>query len=127
MKIKSDAADKWFSKYIRLRDSKCMRCESVVEFNANGDPISHQAAHYMTRRREMTRYDPINVDTLCTGCHMHFHSNPKEHEEWKVAMIGQTGYDELVQRSYMYFKKDRKMQELIWKQAYLELKTIDKE
>ena len=38
--IKIDKADKVFSQYIRLRDKRCMRCGSAVQFNEKGLPIS---------------------------------------------------------------------------------------
>jgi len=123
MKIKIDLADEWFSKYIRLRDGECKRCHSPVKFNSIGDPISHQASHFQTRHKENTRFDSENCDTLCTGCHMHFHQNPSEELSWKVAQIGQKAVDDLILRSNLYCKKDRKLQEIIWKQEYMKLKT----
>lgn len=122
MNIKIDKADKWFSMYIRLRDRKCRRCHSPVQFNDKGDPISHQASHFQGRGKEATRFDPENVDCLCGGCHSFFTSMPWEHVQWQLKMKGQTVVDAIVLRSNTYRKKDRKMQEMIWKQAYKDLK-----
>lgn len=115
MKIKIDPADKWFSLYIRERDgNKCRRC---------GSQSGLQCSHFQGRRKESTRFDPDNADCLCFGCHAYFTANPYEHVQWQVAIKGQRTVDEIVFRSNQYCKKDRKMQELIWKQAYKDLKN----
>lgn len=123
MKIKIDAADSWFSKYVRLRDGECRRCGSKVSYNAKGDPISHQMSHFQGRRKEATRFDLENGDTLCGGCHQYFTANPGEHYIWQVANKGQSVVDAVIVRSNTYSKKDRKMQAMVWKQAYLDLKA----
>lgn len=123
MKIKIDAADSWFSKYVRLRDGECRRCRSKVNYNANGDPISHQMSHFQGRRKEATRFDLENGDTLCGGCHQYFTANPGEHYMWQVSTKGQSVVDAVIIRSNSYCKKDRKMQAMVWKQAYLDLKA----
>lgn len=120
-KIKRDKADDIFSKYIRKRDKKCRRCFSLVEFNSKGDPISHQASHFQGRRKESTRFDEENVDTLCGGCHMYFTANPAEHYLWQVKTKGQKTVDMIVLRSNTYQKKDRELTYLYWKERYKEL------
>jgi len=121
MKITIDQADKLFSQYIRLRDMKCMRCGSPVRLNEKGLPISHQASHFQGRRKEATRFEPKNLDCLCTGCHMYFTANPGEHYQWQVAQKGQTAVDCIILQSNGYLKKDRKLQAMLWKQ---ELKKL---
>lgn len=123
MKIKLDSADQWFSKYIRLRDNQCRRCGSWVKYNDLGDPISHQASHFQGRRKEATRYDLENVDCLCGGCHQYFTANPGEHYMWQVKVKGQNTVDSIILRSNSYKKKDRKLEAMIWKQAYIDLKS----
>lgn len=119
--IKTDLADKWFSKYIRLRDGKCMRCGSIVQYNASGEPTSHQNSHYIGRRKESTRFDLDNCITLCYGCHQYWHENPKEYDKWMIDHKGQKVVDDLILRSNMYKKKDRKMEVLTWKEAFFNL------
>ena len=110
MKIKIDKADTAFSLYIRLRDRKCVRCGSPVKINEAGKPVSHQASHYFGRGRENTRFDPENVDCLCTGCHQIWGSDDREsYREFKLKQLGQEGYNWLILRSNTYKKKDRKM------------------
>lgn len=113
-KIKIDRADQAFSQWIRLRDKRCKRCHSKVEFNAAGLPVTHQASHFQGRGKENTRFDPDNVDTLCWGCHQYFTANPAEHYQWQVQEKGQALVDDIVLRSSFYKKKDRKLELIYW-------------
>lgn len=115
-KIKIDPADKAFSQWIRLRDGRCLRCQSQVRVNDKGEPVSHQASHFQGRGKENTRFDPENVCTLCTGCHMYLTAHPAEHYAWQIARLGQQKVDDIVLRSNLYRKKDRKAEALFWKQ-----------
>lgn len=120
--MKRDPADDWFSKYVRLRDGECRRCHSPVQFNDKGDPVSHQASHFQGRRKENTRFDPENVDCLCGGCHKYFTAMPYEHVEWQKKTKGEKTVQAIIIRSNAYKKKDRKLEAMIWKQAYNDLK-----
>lgn len=120
--IKIDKADDVFSKYIRLRDKQCKRCGSEVKMNSNGMPISHQASHFVGRRKEATRFDEENVDCLCGGCHMYFTANPAEHYAWQVKRKGQKTVDMIVLRSNQYHKKDRQLAYIYWRERLKELK-----
>ena len=123
MRIALDKADRVFSQYIRLRDGKCQRCNSLVVINLEtGMPISHTASHYFGRGKEPTRFDVDNVICLCMGCHRLWASD--EREEYRAFMIkrlGQDGFDSLLMRSQLYQKKDRKMAYIIAKEL---LKTV---
>ena len=119
--IKIRPSDKLFSQYIRLRDSKCMRCSSLVQFNSAGMPISHQASHFQGRRKENTRFDPENVDTMCGACHQYLGANPYEHVAWQMKYKGRTIVEGVIIRSNSYKKRDDKMEVIIWRAA---LKTL---
>lgn len=122
MKIKIDPADKAFSQWIRLRDGKCLRCRTPVQLNEKGMPVSHQASHFQGRGKENTRFDPDNVCTLCMGCHLYFTANPAEHYQWQVNRLGQKTVDDVVLKSNLYKKKDRKLELMYWRQQ-LEVQT----
>lgn len=122
MNIKRDPADEWFSKYVRLLAGECRRCHSWVKYNDKGDPISHQASHFQGRAKEATRFDLENVDCLCGGCHQYFTANPFEHTQWQIQTKGEDVVNAVVLRSNSYKKKDRKMEAMIWKKAYQDLK-----
>lgn len=120
--MKMDPADTAFSKWIRMRDGECVRCHSLVRYNADRLPVSHHASHYCGRRREGTRFEPDNVDTLCHACHRWWETEDREaYREYKVAQLGQERFDEMTLQSRLYHKKDRKSEELYWK---LELKKL---
>lgn len=123
MRVKRDKADDIFSKFIRKRDGECRSCHSRVEFNAAGDPITHQASHFQGRRKEAARFDEENVDTLCGGCHMYFTQNPGEHTAWQIKMKGQKAVDRIIMRSNQYMKKDRELAYIYWRARYKELKN----
>jgi len=113
--VKLDPADVAFSKWIRLRDKECRRCHSSVRFNVKGLPITHQASHFQGRRKEGTRFEPLNVDTMCAGCHSYLGANPAEHYAWQVETKGQKIVDQIVLQSNMYHKKDRASELIYWR------------
>lgn len=122
MKIKRDHADEYFSQYIRLRDRKCMRCYSPVQFNPKGLPISHTNSHYFGRAREGTRFETDNCICLCLGCHQHWGSADKEgYRNFMINWLGQSRFDTLTIQAATYCKKDRAMSLIIVKQLLASL------
>lgn len=119
--IKRDKADTVFSQWIRLRDGECRRCHSSVRLNDKGLPVSHQASHFMGRKKEATRFDPENVDTLCGACHMYFTAHPALHLAWQVETKGQSVIDQVILRSNTYHKKDRQAEFLYWSNKLKEM------
>lgn len=115
--IKLDKADIMFSKYIRKRDGKCMRCKRS---GTGKDGIEGlQASHYFGRRSEGTRFDPCNVDALCAGCHQYWGSDDKEgYRDFKIKQLGENGFKMLQVSWRTYHKKDRKLAYLIAKKLY---------
>lgn len=106
MKIKLDKADTLFSRYIRLRDKRCMRCLRRGDGNDGIDGL--QASHYFGRGRESTRFDPLNVDSLCMGCHQIWGSEDREaYRIFKIRQLGESGYKLLCIRAESYLKKNR--------------------
>jgi hypothetical protein len=61
-------ADKWFSIYIRLRDSdsnglsKCITCDTTKEWR------EMDCGHFMSRRFLSVRYDKRNANAQCQSC-----------------------------------------------------------
>lgn len=62
--------DKWFSLYIRLRDSDssgnciCVTCGKYNHYK------KQQAGHFQSRRHYSTRWDKENVQIQCYGCNV---------------------------------------------------------
>lgn len=115
--IKIDPADKLFSLYIRSRDGwACQRC-----YRRYTPPtMALHCSHFVGRGKENTRFEPLNADSLCYGCHRYFTSHPALHMEWQVARKGQEMVDRLVLAGNTYRKKDRIAERLYWKQKLLE-------
>lgn len=113
--VKIDKADQAFSQYIRLRDGKCVRCFSQVQFNGQGMPITHQCSHYWSRGKESTRFDPENCDTLCYGCHRLWgHGDERDdYKAFKIKQLGKEGFKRLDFRAHQLVRKDRKMALLV--------------
>lgn len=110
MRVKLDKADTMFSKYIRKRDGKCVRC---------GGTSSLQNSHYYGRGKESTRFDPENCDTLCFGCHQYWGSTDREeYREFKIKQLGEKKYEALKVRARTLCKKDRNASYLFAKELY---------
>lgn len=116
--MKIDPADAAFSQWVRLRDKRCMRCQSPVQFNDQGMPASHQNSHYFGRRKEGTRFEPDNCDTLCHGCHRYWEKEDREaYRQFKVKQLGEKRHTDLQLQANLYHKKDRSMERIKWRQA----------
>ena len=111
-------ADNLFSKYVRLRDRKCLRCG----LKGGGDLgiTGLQCSHFYGRRKQSVRFDLENADSLCPMCHKHFTEHKTEYEEWKLKRMGQKAYDLLLLRSNTTGKKDYKLQQMIWREMLKE-------
>jgi hypothetical protein len=74
--------DKWFSLYIRLRDSnefgmvQCFTCGIVKPYNRG-----IQCGHFQSRKHLSTRFDEQNCAPQCVGCNMF-----KQGEQFKFGM-----------------------------------------
>ena|SRR5665213_2289327 len=118
--FKRDKADELFSLWVRTRDNwTCQKCKRNYHSRkeANG---ALDASHFVGRGKENTRFEPLNVDTLCFGCHQHFTSNPREHYEWQVQRKGQDVVDKLRLAGHTYKKKDRTLERLYWRRRLKE-------
>lgn len=128
-RIKIDKADQIFSKYIRLRDGRCVYC---------GSQNNLTNSHYHSRRKESVRFDTENCDTLCLKCHLILEHEkgwtkgthnggkvelPKLYTSFKLRQLGQKRYDALLLRANTFKKKDRKFSYLIAKKLYDDLST----
>jgi hypothetical protein len=111
--VKIDKADKIFSLYIRTRDNwTCKRCHK--RYNPPTNALHN--SHFKGRGKEGTRFEPLNCDALCYGCHRYFTAQPDEHYKWQVEQKGQDVVDQLTLQANTYKKKDRQAEYIKWKQ-----------
>lgn len=77
-------ADQRWSKFVRARDGKCMRC-GATENQTN--------SHYHGRKCNSVRFHPDNCDDFCVFCHEEWETKKKsEYREWKIAQLGITRF-----------------------------------
>lgn len=116
-KIKIDKADTLFSLYVRTRDKwTCQRCGHGY----NPPTAALHCSHFVGRGKENTRFEPLNADSLCYGCHSFFTAHPLEHIEWQVNRKGQKLVDKLRLAGNTYKKKDRELERIYWRNKLLE-------
>lgn len=84
------AADTRFSRLVRERDGRCVRC---------GSPYRLEAAHIFGRGKPATRHDPVNAVALCWECHPWLDTHPNEKERFFRAFMGDGAYEALQRRS----------------------------
>lgn len=114
-------ADAAFSDYIRLRDGKCVRCGKLPTARQSDGlmVVGLDCSHYFGRRRETTRFDPKNCDSLCSPCHGRWETEDREdYRDFKIKQLGQQGFDLLRAKSKQPGKKDR-AGSLIWAKQLL--------
>jgi len=81
--------DKWFSLYIRLRDSEngliqCFTCGTVKNYKSG-----MQNGHFQSRSHLATRFCEINCQPQCVGCNMF-----KQGEQYKFGLNLDAKYGE---------------------------------
>lgn len=114
MKIRN--SDKVFSWYIRLRDGRCLRCQSPVRLNDKGLPISHTVSHYYGRVRESTRIEPDNCICLCMPCARIWSSDVRnQYDAFMTGWLGEERMKTLMIQANSYQKRDEAMSYLIAK------------
>ena len=94
--IKESRLDIAFSLWIRARDRHtCQRCFRSVP------QVQIQNSHFFTRNARSTRWDPMNCDALCAGCHRYFEVRKNgEYRDWKIKQLSEPLFKELSQRYY---------------------------
>lgn len=115
--VKITPADKAFSDYIRTRDQwTCQRCGKVYNPLVSTDRMALHCSHFQGRGKEATRFDPLNADAMCYGCHRYLGAHPAEHYAWHVQRKGQDMVDRIVLASNGYKKKsERKLEAVYWR------------
>lgn len=76
-------ADTHFSRYIRERDGKCLRCHTTEGLTCS---------HYHGRGKSATRFCPINCIALCWKCHQEWEGPKAPYTEYMIQRLGNEGF-----------------------------------
>jgi late competence protein required for DNA uptake (superfamily II DNA/RNA helicase) len=95
--IKRRQVDRLYSKIIRLRDKfTCQRCRHKHTTKSKG----LHASHFFSRKREATRFDWDNVDSLCLACHLSWSRDRRDdYLKFKKKQLGFMRYEALAYRA----------------------------
>jgi len=101
MKIKIRPTDTKYSKMIRSERPICELCKVRS---------STQIHHYFSRNHENTRFDDLNIVSVCFKCHRVFHENPATGLQYMLKRLGgKDGFDALTYKANSYKGRDDKM------------------
>jgi hypothetical protein len=128
-KCRERAADKWFSRYIRLRDLledikedglkivegrfaiKCRTCGALVPeaTNTSGSMSGAECGHYQTRNNRIFRFEPTNCNTQCKVCNRYKNGNVEEHAKFINKKYGEGTAEELanIAKSTPHYKRSK--------------------
>ena len=101
VKVWSDAvALKKLREYILNRDKRCVFCKR--------NNVILDVSHYWGRYKSAVRYNFLNCDLVCRGCH-YKHENSKQgfYRRWKIKQLGEKGYKDL-EKVYYQSKMTRR-------------------
>lgn len=96
--------DKWFSLYIRLRDSdangygRCISCGKVIHYT------DADCGHFVNRSHMNTRYDERNCNLQCRGCNRFDEGNNIGYTRGLIAKYGEKVINELYVKKHLYRK-----------------------
>lgn len=100
-------ADKYFSEYIRLRDSDHTGHAECITCGKRAHISEMDAGHFIDRSHKATRYDEQNVNAQCRTCNRFQSGRQFEHGRAIDLKYGQGTADELLQKSKQIFKGDK--------------------
>lgn len=119
--------DKWFSLYIRLRDSdangygRCISCGKLVHYK------DADCGHFINRQHMNTRYDERNCNLQCTKCNRFDEGNNVGYMKGLVKKYGEGIIEVLHLKKHLYKKfSDFELKELAkyYKQKVKELEKV---
>lgn len=123
-KLAKKKCDKYFSKYIRHRDTdhrgigRCITCPKHVSVK-NAD-----AGHFINRDRAATRYDERNVNLQCRKCNRFQSGNQYEHGLAIDRKYGEGTAEELLQKSKMRCRRSQDDYEWLAKEFKQKLEEV---
>lgn len=92
-------ADRWFNKFIVLRESRCVIC---------GKTEDGQCSHYYGKKAcPAVRYNEDNAHRMCASCHMRHHKfDDLMYTNWMRKHYSDAQLDELERLAHTIDKRD---------------------
>ena len=125
--MKTSKADRYFSMFIRLRDSdengycKCVTC-GAIRFWKNLD-----CGHYVLRQHQGARFNEINCSAQCKGCNGFEAGKKIEHKQFIIETYGQQVHDLLKSAERVYFKRSKLEMSLLAREYKIKAEQLLKE
>jgi 6-phosphogluconate dehydrogenase (decarboxylating) len=100
-------ADKWFSYFIRVRDSddngfaKCCTCGTIKHWK------QMDCGHYVKRQHQGVRYNEMNCHAQCRSCNWLKQGNDAEYKEFIIEKYGKQNHDLLKSFENKSFKRSK--------------------
>ena len=125
--MKIATADKWFSLFIRLRDSdsngyaRCCTCGKVAHFK------DMDAGHFVNRQFKALRFNEKNVNGQCRKCNRFCEGNIPEYSLFMIKKYGKGTTETLIATKNIYTKMGSFEIEQIAKHYRKKAKALAKE
>lgn len=105
--MKLDTLDKWFSRYIRLRDSqngviKCCSCGKIVPI------LQSDCGHFVNRKHLSLRFNEINTNAQCRSCNRFDEGNLPEYALFLQNKYGKNIIEKLIVAKHQTVKYSTK-------------------
>ena len=115
--MKRDIADEAFSNCVRAaHEHTCEMC---------GKQGRMECSHVFSRRHMSVRYDKLNANCLCNGCHRKWHESPLGAADWFVANFGQARWVLLSEKKLQIAKGIKAQKKDIARHYREQLKIIE--
>lgn len=116
-------ADKYFSLYIRSRDSNANGLSQCITCGTFKSWKDMDCGHFISRRFESVRYDERNAHSQCKKCNRFENGNQFEHGMKIDEKYGQGTAEKLLQESKMLCKRKQFDYEEIAKEYKLKVEN----
>ena len=116
--MKISPADKWFS--LCVREANNHTCEWC------GKSGRMEASHVFSRRHRTIRWDKLNANCLCSGCHRKWHESPLNAFSWFEGVFGEGRIQILREKMNSRVKVTKKEEKEIAAHYRSEHKKIEK-
>jgi len=125
--MKKETADRYFSLFIRLRDSdtngyaRCCTCGKIAHFR------DMDAGHFVNRKFKAVRFNEKNVNTQCRSCNRYCEGNIPEYSLFIERKYGKGTVEKLIAQKNTYTKMGKVRIDEIGKEYRVKMKELAKE